>query len=256
MNTASASHADPRPQAAPAGGRRVLIWDAPVRVFHWLAVACFAGAWLTAESEHWRLLHVTLGYTLAGLVAFRIVWGLVGTRHARFASFVRGPAAVAAYLRGLWHREPLHGAGHNPAGAVAIVVMLGLVALIGVSGWALYNDLAGDWLEELHELAANTMLAVVAVHVAGVVIASRLHGQNLVGAMVTGHKPAPPAEAIRSARHGVAVLMIAAVAGFWAWQWSTAPAPSAGTVSTQGDATRDHDRRHGDGHRDAHTERR
>ena len=70
--------------------RRVLVWDAPVRVFHWLMVASFAGAWLSAESERWRLLHVTLGYTLAGLVVFRVLWGLVGTRHARFASFVRG----------------------------------------------------------------------------------------------------------------------------------------------------------------------
>ena len=256
MNTASASRAEPLPEAPAADTRRVLIWDAPVRVFHWLAVACFAGAWLTAESEHWRLVHVTLGYTLAGLVAFRIVWGLVGTRHARFASFVRGPAAVAAYLRGLWHREPLHGAGHNPAGAVAIVVMLGLVALIAASGWATYNDLAGEWLEELHELAANTMLAVVAVHVAGVIVASRLHRQNLVAAMVTGHKPAAPTEAIRSAHRGVAVLMLAAVAGFWAWQASTAPVVPPDAQTAQGSAGSVHDEDHDDDHGKRHTERR
>ena len=256
MNTASASRAEPLPEAPAADTRRVLIWDAPVRVFHWLAVACFAGAWLTAESEHWRLVHVTLGYTLAGLVAFRIVWGLVGTRHARFASFVRGPAAVAAYLRGLWHREPLHGAGHNPAGAVAIVVMLALVALIAASGWATYNDLAGEWLEDLHELAANTMLAVVAVHVAGVIVASRLHRQNLVAAMVTGQKPATPTEAIRSAHRGVAVLMIAAVAGFWAWQASTAPGVPPDAQTAQGSAESAHDEDHDDDHGKRHTERR
>jgi cytochrome b len=77
---------------------RVRVWDVPVRVFHWLLVLSFAGAWLSAESERWRLLHVTLGYTVAGLVAFRLVWGLVGTTPARFASFVRGPSAVLAWL--------------------------------------------------------------------------------------------------------------------------------------------------------------
>jgi cytochrome b len=256
MNTASASHAEPLAQVPPADKRRVLIWDAPVRVFHWLAVVCFAGAWLTAESEHWRLLHVTLGYTLAGLVAFRVVWGLIGTRHARFSNFVRGPAAVAAYLRGLWRRDPAHSAGHNPAGALAIVAMLGLVAVIGASGWALYNDLGGDWLEEAHELAANAMLLVIAVHVAGVLISSRLHRQNLVGAMVTGHKAAPPAEAIRSAHRAVAVLMLVAVAGFWAWQWSTAPAPSADSVAARSADRHGADHGHDDDDGEAHTERR
>ena len=95
MNTTSASPAD-APDRRGTAGRRVLVWDAPVRVFHWLMVLSFAGAYLTAESERWRLLHVTLGYTMAGLVVFRMLWGLVGTRHARFASFVRGPARGGA----------------------------------------------------------------------------------------------------------------------------------------------------------------
>src|SRR5690606_37588088 len=90
-----------------------LVWDVPVRVFHWLLVLCFAGAWLTAESEHWRLVHVTLGYTMAGLLAFRVLWGLVGTRYARFASFVRGPRAVIGYLKSLVGRHPEHHTGHN-----------------------------------------------------------------------------------------------------------------------------------------------
>jgi cytochrome b len=81
---------------------KIKVWDAPVRVFHWLLVLSFAGAYLSAEREHWRLLHITLGYSMGGLVAFRLLWGLIGSRYARFASFVRGPAAVLAYLRGLW----------------------------------------------------------------------------------------------------------------------------------------------------------
>jgi cytochrome b len=118
--------------------RSVRVWDAPVRIFHWLMVLSFAGAWLTAESERWRLVHVTLGYTMAGLVVFRLVWGVVGTRHARFADFVRGPAAVGRYLRSLLQRRPEPHAGHNPAGGWAILALLVLAVLatptLGASG--------------------------------------------------------------------------------------------------------------------------
>jgi cytochrome b len=170
---------------------KIKVWDAPVRVFHWLLVLSFAGAYLSAESESWRLLHVTLGYTLGGLVAFRLVWGLVGTRYARFANFVRGPQAVLTYLRSLRKGQPQHHLGHNPAGAVAIVLLLlASVAVVG-SGWAIYNDVGGEWLSELHDIAANSMLLVVAIHVAGVLVASRLHRENLVRAMVTGQKMVP-----------------------------------------------------------------
>jgi len=205
----------------------VLVWDAPVRVFHWLMVLSFAGAYLTAESERWRLLHVTLGYTMAGLLAFRLVWGLVGTRHARFASFVRGPASVLRYLRSLVNAQPEHHVGHNPAGALAIVALLGLTGLVTAAGWATYNDLGGEWLGELHEGAANAMLAVVGVHVAGVLLGSWLHHDNLVGAMLSGRKLGLPQDAVRSAWRSVAVLMLAAVLGFWAFQWQSAPAPGA-----------------------------
>ncbi|MBE7939190.1 MULTISPECIES: cytochrome b/b6 domain-containing protein [Ramlibacter] len=209
------------PSASPADGR-VLVWDAPVRVFHWLLAASFAGAWLTAESETWRLVHVTLGYTLAGLVAFRVVWGLVGTRHARFSDFVRGPADIWRYLRSLATGHPEPHAGHNPAGALAIVGLLVLAAATAATGWANDVDLGGEWVEELHEGLATAMLVLVVVHVAGVLIGSFAHRENLVRAMVTGRRAAPPAEAIRSARRWVAVLLVAAVAGFWAFQWQSA----------------------------------
>ena len=100
MNTMYASRAEDAQDASAtsSAGRSILVWDAPVRVFHWLMVLSFAGAWLSAESERLRLVHVSLGYTMAGLVVFRLVWGLIGTRHARFGSFVRGPGAVKRYL--------------------------------------------------------------------------------------------------------------------------------------------------------------
>ena len=203
----------------PAVAPTVLVWDAPVRVFHWLMVVCFAGAYLTSESETWRLVHVTLGYTMAGLVAFRMVWGFVGTRYARFTSFVRGPRAVAAYLRSLLTRRPQHHTGHNPAGAVAIVAMLALTATIAATGWATYDEVAGEWVAELHEVVANGMLLLVGFHIAAVVVSGWLHQENLARAMLTGRKGAASNQGIHSAWRTVATLLVVAVVGFWYLQW-------------------------------------
>ncbi|MES2228808.1 MAG: cytochrome b/b6 domain-containing protein [Pseudomonadota bacterium] len=229
MNTPSASRAEPSPIEPPGGSaiRRVLVWDAPVRVFHWLMVLSFAGAYLTAESERWRLVHVTLGYTMAGLVGFRIVWGLVGTRHARFASFVRGPAEVLRYLRHLIGGKADPHVGHNPAGSLAILALLGLALVVTATGWATYHEIGGDALEELHEGAANAMLAVVGVHIAGVLLGSWLHHDNLIGAMITGRKPGRPEDAVRHAWRSLAALMLVAVLGFWWLQWQGAPSGGA-----------------------------
>jgi cytochrome b len=222
MNTMSESRVDA--SVRDAASRRVLVWDAPVRVFHWLMVFSFAGAYLTAESEHWRLLHVTLGYTMMGLVGFRLVWGLVGTRYARFSSFVRGPRAAARYVGAILRGRPEHHTGHNPAGALAIVLLLILTLAVAAAGWATYNEVGGEWLEEVHEAAANLMLAVVGIHVAGVLVSSRAHRENLVGSMVTGRKPGQPGDGIRKSWRVVAALVLAAVLGFWWLQWQSAPA--------------------------------
>ncbi|NMM14742.1 MAG: cytochrome B [Rhodoferax sp.] len=220
---------------------KILVWDAPVRVFHWLLVLSFAGAYLTAESERWRLVHVSLGYTMGGLVAFRILWGLVGTRYARFASFVRGPAAVMRYGRALLSGKPEHHVGHNPAGAWAIVLLLLLSIATVASGWAIYNEVGGNALEDLHEGAANFMLAVVGVHVAGVLLASWLHRENLVRAMLTGKKEGTPEEGIRWPWRPLALVLLAAVLGFWWLQWQSAPADAAaGTAGASENAKYSH----------------
>lgn len=195
---------------------RILVWDLPVRVFHWLLAASFAGAFLTAESERVRDLHVALGYTFAGLIAFRVVWGVIGTRHARFASFVRAPHTVLRYLRSLATARPEHHAGHNPAGGWAIVAMLVLGAAVAASGFANYAGWGGDALEELHEAAANAMLALVLVHVAAVLVSSLLHRENLVAAMFTGRRTGDAADGIRGVRWAPAAALIAAVAALWA----------------------------------------
>ena len=167
---------------------RVLVWDLPTRLFHWLLAGSFAGAWLTADSERWRDLHVLLGYTFAGLIAFRLVWGLVGSRYARFSSFIAGPRAVLGYFRSIVTGRPRHYTGHNPAGGWAVLALLGLGALTAGAGFLAYNDYGGEWLAELHEGAASAMLALVFVHIGAVLLSSLVHRENLVRAMVTGWK--------------------------------------------------------------------
>lgn len=211
---------------------KILVWDAPVRVFHWLMVLCFAGAWLTSESERWQLVHITLGYTMAGLIAFRVLWGLLGTRYARFAQFVRGPRAVADYLQSLRALQPQHHTGHNPAGALAIVLILLAGSALTASGWANYNEWGGNWVEEFHEVLGNGMLLLVAVHVAGVVVSSRLHRENLARAMVTGRKHGAPSEGIARSFAWLAALLLALVLVFWWNQWRSAPRPTEQAVLT------------------------
>jgi cytochrome b len=137
---------------------KVRIWDLPVRLGHWLMAGGFALAWLTGDSEEWRNVHVVAGGTVVGVALFRLAWGFFGTRHARFADFLRGPAAALAYLKSLLGARPEHHAGHNPAGGIAIALLLTLAIASGASGWLAYQEIGGEWLEELHEAAVNTKI--------------------------------------------------------------------------------------------------
>lgn len=159
---------------------KVPIWDWPVRVVHWLLVGAFALAWITSESEEWRLVHAFAGGTVVGVILFRVLWGLVGARHARFASFVREPKAALDYVLGLLRGDELKHAGDNAAGGWAIVALLTLGLLTGASGWLVYQNTKGEWLEEVHDALASGMLAVTAVHVAGVVVSSLAQRDNPV----------------------------------------------------------------------------
>jgi len=194
---------------------KVLVWDAPTRVFHWTLALSFAGAFLTAESERWRDVHIMLGYTVLALVAFRLIWGFFGSRYARFKSFAYGPRDVLGYLKSLVTRSPRHYLGHNPAGSVVIYGLLLLAVATGISGYLHYNEIGGEWLEDLHETLAYAMLALVFVHIAGVLVSSLLHRENLVSAMLTGYKRGDPASGIRRARWLVAVFLVGALAALW-----------------------------------------
>ena len=195
--------------------QRILVWDLPTRLFHWLLAGTFAGAWLTAESERWITVHATLGYTFAALIAFRLAWGFVGSRYARFSSFVVGPGAVKRYLLSMLAFRPEHHVGHNPAGGWAVLALLGLGLATALSGYAAYNDAGGHWLEELHEGAAGAMLALVFVHIGAVLVSSLIHRENLVRAMWNGFKRGSPAEAIGRKRWIAAGALLALVAGIW-----------------------------------------
>ncbi len=172
-----------------AGEASVRVWDPLVRLFHWSLVAAFATAFLSEEGER---LHEVAGYVVLGLLAFRLVWGLIGPAHARFKDFVPSPSRLWAYLRSLVRGRPERYLGHNPAGAVMILCLLGTVFIAAGSGWLMTTDRfwGTKWVEELHEVSAWLALALVGVHVAGVVVSSLLHRENLVRAMITGRKPA------------------------------------------------------------------
>lgn len=223
----------------------ILVWDIPTRLFHWLLAASFAGAYLTSESERLAAIHVGCGYALLGLIGFRLVYGLIGSRYARFAEFVRGPAAVLDYLKSLLSGHPQRFVGHNPAGAIAIVLLLVLGLATGASGFAMYNELGGpmvaDALEDVHEACANAMLAVVVIHVLGVIASSVLHKENLARAMVTGRKEGSPDEGIARSHGFFAVLLAAAVAAL-GWSSTQNPAPTKAGVEKKHDKhDRDHD---------------
>lgn len=196
--------------------KRILVWDLPTRVFHWLLAASFLGAFLTAESERYRDIHVVLGYTVLGLVAFRLMWGVIGTRYARFKSFPIAPLRVLAYLKSLFTRSPQHHTGHNPAGSLAIYAILALALLAGATGYAAYNEIGGEWLAELHEGAANAMLGLVVIHIGAVAVSSLIHRENLVASMLNGYKHGRAGEGIQRKHWFVAAAVLIATVGFWA----------------------------------------
>ena len=167
----------------------VRVWDPLVRLFHWSLAACVFGAFLVEEGD---TAHRWLGYTALGLVAFRLLWGVVGSRHARFGDWVRGPRAVMTYLRERRAGRSRRRLGHNPAAAVMILALLGGVVAVGMTGWMQSWDrfFGAEWLEELHELLAWGLLGLIGLHVLAAVVESVHYRENLIAAMVHGRKRA------------------------------------------------------------------
>lgn len=168
----------------------IKVWDPLVRLCHWSLVVSFAVAWLTADE--WAALHYWAGYATAALVAFRLAWGLVGTKYAQFRQFIRSPGTTLAFTRAMLRREEPRYVGHNPAGSLMILGLIAAVALTALTGWMYTLDTfwGVEWVEETHEVMANLVLGMVVLHIAGVLYSSYAHKENLVRSMLTGNKRA------------------------------------------------------------------
>ncbi len=166
----------------------IKVWDLWVRIGHWLLVFCVAAAWLTRHGGgEW---HEWLGYAALAIVAIRIVWGFVGSSHARFADFIHSPKAVIEYVQAMRAHKEKHYLGHNPLGGYMIVALLVTIALTGASGWLYTTDRywGVEWVGETHDFFADVLFALVAAHIAGVLFAGYREGENLVAAMFHGRK--------------------------------------------------------------------
>jgi cytochrome b len=216
------------------------VWDLPVRIFHWLLVAAFAGAFVTNKlGVAYFSWHVLCGYAVIVLVAFRIVWGVVGTRHALFRNFVRGPVQTFRYVASVLRGQPLAYAGHNPLGALMVVVLLlalGVQAVLGLFGndeivnvgplYGYVSDEVSLRLTSLHRHLFYWIAAAVGLHVAAVLAHRMFHGERLVKAMITGRKPSHIVgvhDAIRASRVWLAALVVVLLVGALAWIVETAP---------------------------------
>lgn len=177
---------NPAPTHSPQ--QRVRVWDPLVRVFHWTLVSCVVlNSWVVEEGE-W--LHEWIGYTAAGLVGLRLVWGLVGSRHARFADWFPTPKRVRAHMAALLQGHLPEHTGHNPLGALMMLTLMSLVLGLGLTGWLQGTDAfwGVDWVQELHEGLAETLVWLAALHAAAALVMGRIERTRLVKAMFTGVK--------------------------------------------------------------------
>lgn len=173
---------------SPAGGppETIKVWDPLVRALHWTLATSFAVAYATGEEI--MSVHEVAGYAILSIVGVRLAWGLVGTRHARFSDFVHTPRAAVDYLRDVALGRARRYVGHNPAGGLMIVALLAALTLTAATGLLADETSFAEAFEEVHEAAANLTLALVVLHILGVVVSSLAHRENLVRAMVTGRK--------------------------------------------------------------------
>ena len=220
---------------------RIRIWDLPTRLFHWLLVISIVAAIVTGKIGGNAIVwHGRIGLFIVGLLAFRIVWGFIGSTYARFASFFPTPAKIGSYLRGQWR-----GLGHNPLGALSVFGLLAAIALQLVTGLLANDDIAyqaylsglidkslGDTLTGVHRLAINLLIALIGLHLAAIVFYAHVKKDNLVQPMITGYKDVTPGSG-EPARGGgliavlVALLIAAAAAYAASGAWLPPPPPPA-----------------------------
>lgn len=192
---------------------RTYVWDRFIRSFHGLLVLLFTVSYLTGEDQSW--LHIYSGYTVLALILLRVIWGVIGSKHARFKGFIFTPAAMIGYMQSIFKGNPKQYLGHNPLGGLMVVALLLMLVITSISGLKLYaveegkGPFAGsphislvsvayadsdddheedDFWEEIHEASANLMILLIVLHVAGVALSSRIHNESLIRSMITGYK--------------------------------------------------------------------
>jgi cytochrome b len=251
---AASSSAPGAAARAPRGAATRRVTDAPTRLFHALFALSFLGAYLTAEGERWRMLHVTLGYTMVGLLGFRVLYGLFGPRQARMSLLWGKLAGAPAWLKTVAQSRSLAAVpwrqGQNLLMAGAVAALLLLVVPLTLSGYATFDDWGsrlgggvGDALEDLHEFFGNAFLAVVLAHLGLLLGLSLLRRKNQALPMLTGRIAGTGPDLARRNHGGLAALLLVAVLGFWAWQWQQSP---QGLLPVQGAATLAGERGHDD----------
>jgi cytochrome b len=203
---------------------RILIWDLPLRLFHWLLVLLVVVSVISAQiGGNAMQIHMLSGYTILTLLLFRILWGFLGGTHARFASFVRGPAAVISYLRALSRHAAGQHLGHNPAGAWSAILMLAALLLQVATGLFANDDIStegplaklvskalSDRITGVHHLNANLLFALIGLHLSAVAFYHFYKRENLVKPMLTGFKDAA-AGTSAAAQHGGSAWLAAAL---------------------------------------------
>lgn len=242
----------------PRPTRRVV--DAPTRMFHWLFAFCFVGAYLTSDGDSLRLVHVALGYTMAGLLGWRVLYGLLGPRQARLSALWARVKSAPGWLRAVkaaW-LGGRNGDGARPAAvnwrqgqnlvmATAVVGILALVAPLTLSGYATFNEWGGEWLEEVHEALGEALLWLVLLHLAMIVGLSLLRRANQAAPMLTGRVEGAGPDLARRNHAWLAILLLAGVLSWWVWEWQHPPASPADKPGASSHHARGSDR-----HRERH----
>jgi cytochrome b len=229
--------------AARTAGRRVT--DATTRMLHWLMALSFTGAYLTADGERWRMVHVTLGYTLAGLLAFRVLWGFFGPRQVRWSVLAGKLRGLPAWLKSLAGVRsvaalgPARRQGENLAMALVVAAIPGVIIALTLSGYAVWDEWGGEWLEGVHEFFGNTMLVVVLAHIGLIAVLSLLRRKNQALPMLTGRVAGPGPDLARRNHGLLAALVLACVLAFWGWQWTQAPQSAAVHAAVAADNQRE-----------------
>jgi cytochrome b len=173
--------------------QRIRVYDLPTRVFHWLFAGLFGSAFLVAQviddDSSWFSLHMLAGLCMGFLVMLRLLWSLVGTRHARLSDLNLAPSELLAYLKGVFSGRGRQWVGHNPASSWAAVAMIGLTLGLGLTGYLMATGGENGQLEDVHELMANAFLGIVLLHIAGIAVHVLRHRDQLQFAMLSGRKP-------------------------------------------------------------------